>query len=132
MSLILPQHQMAMSNLKKEGYTIVGYCRKSTQPRLRESLSYRVDCIQGMINNAYQRSLADCVFVSPIHNTVDPILERDKSIKHDSTSKEIVDKLRVCSGNLQGTVCLLHVVGKLLFVILIYYIRYAQVHREKG
>lgn len=61
-------------DLKEQGFTIVGYCRKSTQKRKSKNL---VNLLQTMVVNLYERSLADFMFVSPMDNANTPFSLRD-------------------------------------------------------
>ncbi|KAI9272357.1 hypothetical protein EDC94DRAFT_596180 [Helicostylum pulchrum] len=49
--------------MKKKGFTIVGYCRKSAQKRKSKK---QVELLQAMTDYLYERSLVDYIFVSPI------------------------------------------------------------------
>ncbi|KAG1167377.1 hypothetical protein G6F36_012568 [Rhizopus arrhizus] len=72
---ILPQHKAQINNLKEDGLSIVGYCRKSDLDK-QDNI---VNLLQRMVDNHYQRSLVDKVFVSPCSNASSPFSERDLS-----------------------------------------------------
>lgn len=58
---VLPRHHLKITEMKKDGYQIIGYCRKSVG-----ETENRVSCLQRMVNILYKRSLVDKVFVSPL------------------------------------------------------------------
>lgn len=60
--------------MKKKGFTIVGYCRKSVQKRKSKK---QVELLQAMTDYLYERSLVDYVFVSPIDNANTLFSSRD-------------------------------------------------------
>ncbi|KAI9243271.1 hypothetical protein BY458DRAFT_448397, partial [Sporodiniella umbellata] len=57
----LPQHQAQISSLKEGGINTTGCCHKSDL----EEQDNSINPLQRMVNNHYQRSLVDKVFVSP-------------------------------------------------------------------
>lgn len=71
--------------MKKDGYQIIGYCRKSIG-----ETENRVACLQRMVNILYKRSLVDKVFVS----TKQEFLKRDFE-----DEDEILSKLNDVHGN---------------------------------
>lgn len=68
--------------MKKDGYQIIGYCRKS----IAETKN-RASCLQRMIDILYKRSLVDKVFVSSRSSTKQPFLKRDFEDEDDILSK---------------------------------------------
>lgn len=87
----LAAHQIKMKKLKEEGYTIVGYCRKSVQAGMSKN---HVQLLQTMVQNLRERSLADYVFVSPMENAIIPLHARDKKCNMD-----ILKQLKDIHGN---------------------------------
>ncbi|KAI8980909.1 hypothetical protein BDB01DRAFT_190516 [Pilobolus umbonatus] len=73
--IVLPQHRARISNLKEDGLSIVGYCRKSDLGKQANS----VHLLQRMVNNHCQHSLIDKVFVFPCSNASSPFSKRDLS-----------------------------------------------------
>lgn len=90
---ILPQHQAQISSLKKDGLTVVGYCHKSD---LAKEGNF-INLLQRMVDNHYQRSLVDRVFVSPCSNAQSPFSERDLSDQN-----EVLSQLENVHGNTKG------------------------------
>lgn len=60
--------------MKKKGFTIVGYCRKSVQKRKSKK---HLESLQAMTDSLYERSLADYIFVSLMGNANTPFFSRD-------------------------------------------------------
>ncbi|ORX56763.1 hypothetical protein DM01DRAFT_243472, partial [Hesseltinella vesiculosa] len=58
----LPNYQMEISNLEKDGHKIVGYVRKSTQGCSDDNMRRRL--IESMILRLKERSRVSAVFVS--------------------------------------------------------------------
>ncbi|KAG1061808.1 hypothetical protein G6F41_011968 [Rhizopus arrhizus] len=79
---ILPSHHSKINDMKKDGYQIIGYCRKSVA-----ETKNRASCLQRMINILYKRSLVNKVFVSPRSSTKQPFLKRDFEDEDDILSK---------------------------------------------
>lgn len=79
---ILPSHNSKINDMKKDGYQIIGYCRKSVA-----GTKNRASCLQRMINILYKRSLVDKVFVSSRSSTKQPFLKRDFEDEDDILSK---------------------------------------------
>ncbi|KAG1445797.1 hypothetical protein G6F56_009789 [Rhizopus delemar] len=74
---VLPNHRKTINDMKKEGYQIIGYCRKSLG-----DTKNRVLCLQRMVDVLYKRSLVDKVFVSPFSTAKQPFSKRDgKNVK---------------------------------------------------
>lgn len=90
---ILPQHKAQISNLKEDGLSIVGYCRKSNLDK-QDNV---INLLQHMVDNHYQRSLVDKVFVSPCSNASSPFSERDLSDQY-----EVFSQLKNVHGNTKG------------------------------
>ncbi|KAI9475443.1 MAG: hypothetical protein EXX96DRAFT_484797, partial [Benjaminiella poitrasii] len=70
----LIKYQAAILDMKQKRFTIVGYCRKFVQKRKTKR---QVELLQAMIDNLYERSLADYVFVSSMNNANTPLSSRD-------------------------------------------------------
>ncbi|KAI9270833.1 hypothetical protein BY458DRAFT_509901 [Sporodiniella umbellata] len=85
---VLPNHHKTINDLKKEGYCIVGYCRKSLG-----NTENRVLCLQRMVDVLHKRSLVDKVFVSPFSNAKQPFSKRD-----EKDVKEILSQLTNIDG----------------------------------
>lgn len=90
---ILPQHKAQIRSLKEDGLSIVGYCRKSDLAKQDNLISL----LQRMVDNHYQRSLVDKVFVSPCSNASSPFSERDLSDQF-----EVFNQLKNVHGNTKG------------------------------
>ncbi|KAI8993513.1 hypothetical protein BDB01DRAFT_716486 [Pilobolus umbonatus] len=58
----LPKYQESLKNLKKNGYEIIGYARKSPTG---EDITCRTRLLKSMISNLEERSFATKIFVSP-------------------------------------------------------------------
>lgn len=69
---VLPKHQQIINEMKKEGYQVIGYCRKSVG-----KAENRISCLQRMIDILYKRSLMDKVFVSPLSTAKQIFSKRD-------------------------------------------------------
>ncbi|CAO3664011.1 unnamed protein product [Rhizopus stolonifer] len=78
---ILPNHHSKINAMKKDGYKIIGYCRKSVA-----EIGNRVSCLQRMINVLYERSLVDKVFVSSRSSAKQQFLKRDLKNEDDLLS----------------------------------------------
>lgn len=89
---VLPQHQAHIRNLKEDGWRIIGYCRK---PDLSKTDNF-INILQRMVDNHYQHSLVDRVFVSPCSNA-SSFLERDLLPQN-----EIFSQLENIHGNTKG------------------------------
>ncbi|KAF1806436.1 hypothetical protein FB192DRAFT_1337872 [Mucor lusitanicus] len=81
----LPNYQNYIEDLKKEGYIIVGYARKSTT---NEDDDSRVRLLSQMIRRLRERSLVDKVFVSPRTNANDLMVDRDL-VKNEELSRQL-------------------------------------------
>ncbi|KAI8980861.1 hypothetical protein BDB01DRAFT_188594 [Pilobolus umbonatus] len=69
---VLPKHQQVIKEIKKEGYQVIGYCRKSAG-----DTKNRVSSLQRMVDIMYKRSLVDKVFVSPLSSAKQKFSKRD-------------------------------------------------------
>ncbi|CAO3699217.1 unnamed protein product [Rhizopus stolonifer] len=78
---VLPNHHSKINAMKKDGYKIIGYCRKSVA-----ETGNRVSCLQRMINILYERSLVDKVFVSSRSSAKQQFLKRDLKNEDDLLS----------------------------------------------
>ncbi|ORX56411.1 hypothetical protein DM01DRAFT_1268489, partial [Hesseltinella vesiculosa] len=63
-----------VQNLKKDGYKVVGYARKSLTV---EEGGRRANLLESMCSNLLERSLADALFVSSHSKANAPFCERD-------------------------------------------------------
>ncbi|KAI8077231.1 uncharacterized protein B0P05DRAFT_471559, partial [Gilbertella persicaria] len=73
-----------IETLKKEGYLIIGYARKSKQD---VDLHVQVRLLQLMVDRLQERSLVDKTFVSVNSSSNDPLIQRD------SKPNDIIKKL---------------------------------------
>jgi hypothetical protein len=96
----LPRYKASILNLKKNGYEIIGYVRKSPSDVNRET---RLKLLQQMVNNLLDRSLVDKVYVSISSLASSPFNERDLN-----TTDEIMEKLKHVTGNTPGKAILQH------------------------
>ncbi|KAG0182894.1 hypothetical protein DFQ28_001820, partial [Apophysomyces sp. BC1034] len=87
---------MQMKSLKKEGYTLVGYCRKSPGQEIDGD---RIRLLQQMVNRLSDRSLVEKVFVSCCSSASDLLLERDLK-----NGKVIIEALEGVEGDTQDLV----------------------------
>ncbi|KAI8982322.1 hypothetical protein BDF20DRAFT_866255 [Mycotypha africana] len=85
----LPRHQSKINEMKKDGYQIVGYCRKSVGETRN-----RIACLQRMVDILYKRSLVDKVFVSPVSLAKQQFAKRDL----EDEKNEIMSKLNNTHG----------------------------------
>ncbi|EIE92218.1 hypothetical protein RO3G_17025 [Rhizopus delemar RA 99-880] len=67
-------YQKHIRNLKEEGYSIIGYARKS---KGKEEEEARLRLLQKMIDSLKNRSLVDQVFISICSGALSPIPSRD-------------------------------------------------------
>ncbi|KAF7720483.1 hypothetical protein EC973_008143, partial [Apophysomyces ossiformis] len=105
----IPRYHQQLKEMKKDGYTIVGYCRKS---RTIEDDETRVRLLQKMVNRMRTRSLVDKVFVSPCFAASDQISTRDFCSKFNMASLEDI------TGTTQDLISFLAVTPKVSLVIL--------------
>ncbi|KAI8144573.1 hypothetical protein BJV82DRAFT_71717 [Fennellomyces sp. T-0311] len=73
--------------MKREGYEIVGYCRKSPGDDLTQD---RLRLIQNMAGRLRERSLVNSVFISFSCKSSQAISKRDNNV--ENKSKEILNK----------------------------------------
>ncbi|GAA5810826.1 hypothetical protein MFLAVUS_004253 [Mucor flavus] len=71
---IREEYQEYITNLKKEGYCILGYCRKSKTTAARDEV---VKSLQNMIAGLKNRSLVESVYVTVSCNAKTPMNRRD-------------------------------------------------------
>jgi hypothetical protein len=90
---VLPQYQECIKSWKREGYTIVGYARKSKGKVDDET---RIKLLNLMCQRLKARSSIDKIFVSPCANAGDPLMQRDMQ-----SNQNILHKLEV-DGDMQG------------------------------
>lgn len=80
----LPEYQQYIKSLKSDGYTIVGYIRKSPGS---EPLAKRTKLLATMKTKLEERSLVDIVFASSCCRASDPFEKRDQ--KGDTISEKL-------------------------------------------
>jgi hypothetical protein len=81
-----------VTELKKNGYTIIGYARKS--PGEEEN---RITNLEDMVKVLKERSLVDKCYVSPMCKASDELAARDLKDKSN-----LVKKTEEIEGNTQG------------------------------
>lgn len=89
----LTEYQTEIRNLKKQGFKILGYARKSKGAEDHET---RIKLLNLMCRRLKERSLVDHVFVSYNSQANDPLAERDMKQKD-----ELLTQLSA-EGNTQG------------------------------
>lgn len=83
-----------ITDLKQDGYNILGYCRKS---RTKEDTNTNVVAsLQSMIVGLKERSLAESVYVTVSCNSKTPISKRDLK------KNKILNELSGVAGDAQG------------------------------
>ncbi|OAD70841.1 hypothetical protein PHYBLDRAFT_64084 [Phycomyces blakesleeanus NRRL 1555(-)] len=92
MRTYLPKYQESLKNLKKNGYEIIGYARKSPS----EDVTSRARLLKSMVSNLKERSFATKIFVSPCSWASPPLVSRDLQ----GNSRVIMNELSV-DGNTQ-------------------------------
>ncbi|KAG1144199.1 hypothetical protein G6F37_006437 [Rhizopus arrhizus] len=70
----LPLYQQTIQSFKNDGYSVIGYARKS---RTKESDETRSNLLNMMCKKLKMRSMVDKVFVSFKTSSNDPIMDRD-------------------------------------------------------
>ncbi|KAG1462567.1 hypothetical protein G6F56_005492 [Rhizopus delemar] len=90
----LPKYQESIKNLKKNGFEVVGYARKSPSNDKNEN---RLKLLQKMVDNLENRSLTTRIYVSFSSCASTPFSERDTT-----TSKSTIASLRNVNGDTQG------------------------------
>ncbi|KAL0091229.1 hypothetical protein J3Q64DRAFT_1844331 [Phycomyces blakesleeanus] len=87
----LPKYQESLKTIKKNGYEILGYARKSPTG---EDAPSRTRLLKSMVSNLKERSFATKIFVLPSSWASSTLASRDLK----DNSRAIVDELRV-AGN---------------------------------
>lgn len=87
------RYQQYITNLKEEGYHILGYCHKS---KTTWGNANTVGSLQAMIAGLKSRSLVEYVYVSASCNAKAPINRRD--LKKNTLMNELAD----VTGDAQG------------------------------
>ncbi|KAI8973790.1 hypothetical protein BDF20DRAFT_824203, partial [Mycotypha africana] len=88
----LPLYQNHIRVLKKDGFTVIGYMRKSPGSEAKET---RLSLLRNMSIKLKERSLVDEVFASPCCRASDPIEKRDFKNTEEMKGLDV-------SGNTQG------------------------------
>lgn len=88
----LPLYQQTIQSFKNDGYSVIGYARKS---KTKESDETRSDLLNIMCKKLRMRSMVDKVFVSFKTSSNDPIMGRDLA------DNKLLEKLDA-DGNTQG------------------------------
>lgn len=89
----LPRYQQPIQSFKNDGYSVIGYARKS---RSKETNETRTKLLNMMCKKLKMRSMVEKVFVSFKTSTNDPIMDRD--LDDDKKVLEEID----ADGNTQG------------------------------
>ncbi|PHZ07179.1 uncharacterized protein RHIMIDRAFT_316939 [Rhizopus microsporus ATCC 52813] len=98
----LPLYQESIKNLKRNGFEIVGYARKSPSNDKNEN---RVKLLQKMVDNLQSRSLTTRIYVSFSSCASTPFSERDTT-----TNKSMIAKLSNVNGDTQDRdICLVSI-----------------------
>ncbi|KAK4509348.1 formin-binding protein [Mucor velutinosus] len=105
----LPKYQEYIQQLKDQGYTMVGYCRKSKQTR--EDSNDRQRLLQKQVERLKARSLVDKVFVSVYCKSSDPIANRDLK-----SSSHILNGLTGVDGDMQDLLKVISTTQKVCLV----------------
>lgn len=88
----LPLYQQTIQSFKNDGYSVIGYARKS---KTKESDETRSDLLNIMCKKLRMRSMVDKVFLSFKTSSNDPIMGRDLA------DNKLLEKLDA-DGNTQG------------------------------
>ncbi|KAI8096331.1 uncharacterized protein BX664DRAFT_323677 [Halteromyces radiatus] len=88
----LPKYKESILHLKKNGYEVIGYARKSPDG---SDPATRLQHLQQMVNNLRERSLVDKTYVSISSLASSPFNERDLNVVDD------MEKLEHVTGNTQ-------------------------------
>lgn len=94
----LPKYQEYIQQLKNQGYTMVGCCRKSKQTH--ENSNDRQRLLQQQVEKLKKRSLVDKVFVSVYCKSSEPIVNRDLK-----NSRNVINELASVDGDMEGNTC---------------------------
>lgn len=90
----LPErYQQYITNLKQEGYGILGYCRKS---KTTGDIANVVVSLQSMIVGLQKRSLVEYIYVTVSCNSKTPMHRRDLK------KSKIMNELSGMTGDAQG------------------------------
>ncbi|ORX42678.1 hypothetical protein DM01DRAFT_1330024 [Hesseltinella vesiculosa] len=108
---VMPKYQLFITNLKKEGYQVVGYARKSPG---EEKVDDRIRLLKQMVGRLQERSLVDKVFISSFCKADDKIAERDLEIGCDKTRKFISE----IDGTMQDLISYLATTKKVCLVVI--------------
>ncbi|KAG2218961.1 hypothetical protein INT45_008385 [Circinella minor] len=95
--------------LKNEGFSIIGYARKSPG---KDNEANRVRCLRSMCDRLVERSLVDVVFISSCCKAADPLAERDRTKNCD-----ILSTLNV-AGDMQDLLLFIAEKPKICLVVL--------------
>ncbi|KAI9248992.1 hypothetical protein EDC94DRAFT_624608 [Helicostylum pulchrum] len=102
------EYQSHIRKLKEEGYTVIGYCRKSRSAT--ETIDKKILSLQEQIGKLKTRSLVDKVYVSVNCDSKESIMKRD--LKNNSSTLE----LKVLDGNMQDLIKYLLTAKKICLV----------------
>ncbi|KAI9469881.1 MAG: hypothetical protein EXX96DRAFT_597803 [Benjaminiella poitrasii] len=91
----LPKYQEYIQQLKDQGYTMIGYCRKSKQTY--EDSNNRQRLLQQQAEKLKERFLVNKVFVSVCCKSSHPIASRDLK-----NSSNVINELASVDGDMQG------------------------------
>ncbi|ORX52022.1 hypothetical protein DM01DRAFT_1337010 [Hesseltinella vesiculosa] len=107
----LPRYQNYVKSLKKEGYVIIGYARKSPSVDCKFT---QKRCLQSMCDRLKERSLVDSIFVSNYCKAAEPLADRDMKKNED-----ILAQLNV-AGDMQDALQFIAEKSKICLVALDY------------
>ncbi|CAO3698204.1 unnamed protein product [Rhizopus stolonifer] len=102
------EYQNYIKKLKEEGYTVIGYCRKSRSTT--ETIDKKILSLQEQIGKLKTRSLVDKVYVSVNCDSKESIMNRD--LKNSSSALE----LKGLDGNMQDLIKYLLTAKKICLV----------------
>lgn len=91
----LPLYQESIKNLKRKGFEIVGYARKSPSDDNKDE--NRLKLLQRMVESLQNRSLATRIYVSFSSSASTAFSERDTT-----ASTSVIEKLSNVNGDTQG------------------------------
>ncbi|KAI7872175.1 hypothetical protein BDF14DRAFT_1877989 [Spinellus fusiger] len=74
------QYQTQIRELKKQGFSIIGYARKSVRSEDHET---RIKLLRLMYRRLKERSMVDRVFVSYSSQASDPLSQRDMNQEYE-------------------------------------------------
>ncbi|KAG1149595.1 hypothetical protein G6F36_014706 [Rhizopus arrhizus] len=107
----LPKYQEYIQQLKDQGYTMIGYCRKSKQRDENSNDCQRL--LEQQVEKLKERSLVDKVFVSACCKSSDPIANRDLK-----NSSNVINELESVDGDMQDLLKVLSTIQKVCLVTL--------------